>query len=136
MSQGERFLLDEAPETPHVHLAMDDAPLPSNVSGIVALRVFAVTPEGRPRSKALVRLTVNPGSVSAAREVEPGFHEASWILPPSPTATVEARPLRRRARPARSRSPALQGARRSRRGLPLRLARTSVSRQVHRGVIQ
>ena len=48
VSEGGRFSLVEAPEAPHVYLAMDDAPLPSNVSELMALHVLAVTPAAGP----------------------------------------------------------------------------------------
>jgi len=90
VSGGKRIGLN-LPEVPHIYLTVDDAPLPANVNGIVGLHILAVTPEGRPRSGAPIGLSVSPGTVSAAHEVEPGVYEASWILPPSAVATVEAR---------------------------------------------
>jgi len=89
-SGGQRIDLN-MPEVAHVYMTVDDTQVPANASGSLAIRVFAVTPDGKPRSNAPVRITADPGTVSTPHEVEPGVYDAVWNLPPSPTATVEAR---------------------------------------------
>jgi hypothetical protein len=90
MSGGKRLNLN-MPEVPHLYVTVADAEVPANVGATVAVRIFAVTPEGKPRDDAPLRLSVDPGTISTVRRVEPGFYEATWSLPPFPTATLEAR---------------------------------------------
>jgi hypothetical protein len=90
VSGGKRLNLN-LPEVPHVFLTPDQTEVPAHLAASVELRIFVVTPDGKPRRGAPLRLSVDSGTVSGAREVEPGVYDATWKVAPSVAASVSAR---------------------------------------------
>ncbi len=91
VSGGKRLKL-VAPEVPHLFLSVQGGEVPANLSQEIPVRVYAVTPRGQPRRASPLRLSAEPGTVSAPKEVEPGVYDATWSLPPgSENATLTAR---------------------------------------------
>ncbi len=90
---GSRRMSLNTPEVSHVFVAVDHATVPADRYVTMAVRVFAVTPEGKPRQHPPVAVTATAGELDSEREVEPGVVEYRWSIGPGTAGqvSVEAR---------------------------------------------
>jgi hypothetical protein len=55
----------------------------------VGVRIYTVTPEGKPHRRVGFSLVAPRGKVTAPVEVEPGVYVARWTVPPGPAGPLE-----------------------------------------------
>ena len=79
---GDRPIDLGIPKSSCVHAVLARGRLSAAVTEEVRVRIYAVTPQGQPRTDAALGLTTVRGETGDAIAVAPGVYEVIWTLPP------------------------------------------------------
>ncbi len=80
--EGVRAIDLRLPATTHLHVALGQIMVRADEQQRVAVRTFAVSPDGSPRRDPRVQLSVTRGELTPLAHLRPGESEAIWMLPP------------------------------------------------------
>jgi hypothetical protein len=90
-SFGTRRIALGVPPLPHVQAIAEQPVVTGDAAHEVTVRLYAVTPEGKPRREARFLLEATRGTVEGPQALAPGVSVVRWRLPPGAPGDVELR---------------------------------------------